>query len=361
MPLAPESATTASASAAGVARAHTPWRDDLPTRPAYLHDTSQVESQLRLLAHMHPGLARVVTIGNGELAAHGLPGGHQLQALVLGAHPDDPSVPRIVHVAGIHPRELANPELLLRWAQRTLELAAQGAPAQQALLAARTIALVPIANPEGRDIVVRGLEVGDADAIWHRTNANPDGPVDLNRNFDAFWGAGGHPTPGQAKYAGEAPASESEVAALQSFVMGFAPAALYDWHSPGGVVLTPWGHTPEPPAAAPRLQRAAQAVARVMGYACSSSFGEWETKATGTLKDWAHLRTGVTSMTIETGAYHHQDDAQFADTLARAMPALDMLAATVDGSRPAPAGAELLASPPAASMFVMPPASAKPA
>ncbi|MEO6867056.1 MAG: hypothetical protein ABI200_03465 [Gaiellales bacterium] len=72
----------------------------------------------------------------------------------------------------------------------------------------------------------------------------------------------------------------------------------------------------------------------------------------GTVKDWAHDQLGAASLTVETGAVHHQSDEQYADTLARLLPSFDALAATVNGSYAPPAAARALAEPTPAAPFV---------
>jgi hypothetical protein len=72
----------------------------------------------------------------------------------------------------------------------------------------------------------------------------------------------------------------------------------------------------------------------------------------GTVKVWFHDQLGSVALTIETGAVDHQDDTQFADTLARVLPALDAVVATVDGRQAPPGAAASLAAPPAAPGFV---------
>ena len=324
--------------------AHDLRRVDVPTRAAYMRDAAQVDAALDALAQRHPATARVVDIGDSARKVQGDPRGHDVRALVLGTRPDDPAVPRILLTAGVHGRETANTELLMEWATRTLDAAAAGDPARRALLDARTIVVVPVVNPDGLDTVVGGLTRGDADAIWHRTNHGSQGGVDLNRNFDNHWGAGS-PIPGNQNYRGPHAASEPEVQAVQGLALQLRPAAVYDLHSPGGVVLVPAG--------VPDARAAAELVSRASGYAVSSSTEHW-TKPVGggTVKDWSHDQLHVPALTIETGAVHHQSDAQYADTLTRMLPALDALVATVDGHHAPPPAAAALATPARAEPFV---------
>jgi hypothetical protein len=303
-----------------------------------VRDVAGVETELRRLAALHPGAARLVDIGDSALRAQDPARGHDIHALVLGTRADDPTVPRILLTAGVHPRETANTQLLLEWARRTLEGAAAGDPARRALLDERTIVLVPLVNPDTHETVVGGLDRRDGDAIWRRTNHGSDGGVDLNRNFDNRWG-GGSTEPGNKNYRGPHASSEPEVQAVQQLARDWRPAAVYDVHSPGEVVLVPSG--------ASDARAAADLVARATGYTVSTSDEHWKDPVGGgTVKDWAHDQLGATSLTIETGSTHHQTDAQYADTLARMLPAIDGLVATVDGRHAPPAGAvELVPAP----------------
>lgn len=309
-----------------------PTRNDpAPPRPAYVREAAGVHAELHALAAAHPASARLLDIGDSARRVADPATGHDLFALVLGTRADDPDVPRVLLTAGVHGRETANPRLLLDWARSTLDRAAAGDAARRALLDARTVVIVPVLNPDGLDTVVRGLEAGDADDAWHRGNHGKAGAVDLNRNFDNRWGAG-DATPGGRHYRGPHPASEPEVQALQEFARALRPAAVYDLHSPGRVVLVPQG--------APDARAAAELVARATGYEVTTSADRWERPVGGgTVKDWAHDQLGAVSLTIETGDAHHQSDSQYADTRARMLPALDALVATVDGRRATPAAA----------------------
>lgn len=335
----------AAAHTPALTRSITPWRSDVPTRPEYVRTPSRIAAELAELARLHPGRARLEDIGDSARKVAGSQAGHDLQALVLGEHADDPTVPRIIFTAGVHPRETANPAVLVEWATRTLTAAANGDPARVALLRDRTVVLVPVVNPDSLDTVIDGLDAGNMARIWRRTNHGARGGVDLNRNFDNRWGAGSS-TPSNQRYRGPHAASEPEVQAIQQLGERLQPAAVYDLHSPGGVVLAPTG--------APDARAAAQLVSRASGYPVSSSNEHWrEPVGGGTVKDWSHDRLGAVSLTIETGSVHHQDRAQYADTLARMLPSLDALVATVDGRHQAPVGAEALARPAAARPFVM--------
>lgn len=296
----------------------------VPTRASYMRSPEAMRAELHGLAARFPDAARVVEIGRSVQ-------GRPIEALVIGRRAADVAVPRVLFTGGVHARETANAPLLLDWASDLLTRAAGGDAARDAILGARTLLVVPSMNPDTAQTVWDGLGSGTLPDIWRRTNHGSGGGVDLNRNFPGpTWGAGS-PLPGNSNYRGPAPASEPETRAVVEFASVQRPAAVYDIHSPGGVVLAP-----APTTARSDATVAARLVGRITGYAVTTSDAHWNRQVGGTLKDWAHDVLDVPSLTIETGAVQHQDDAGYADTRARMFPALDALAATIDGRTAAP-------------------------
>lgn len=334
-----------------------PKRVDVPTAMNTVFvEPAQVSAELRALAAAFPGAARVISAGRSH-------DGRDIPAIVLGTRTDDASVPRILVTGGVHGRETANAPLLMAWARDLLRRGAGTGTgpgigigtgtvdaARGALLANRTVVLVPQVNPDGAQEVAEGLRSGEQSRIWQRRNR---AGVDLNRNFPGpTWGAGSG-DPRNQNYRGPAPASEPETQAVLGLARDWAPAAVYDIHSPGGTILVPaaipWPMSLEQARA--DVSDAALLANRASGYDIDSSAGMWKHETGGTLKDWAHDVLGVPALTIETGAVHHQTPLLVADSRARLFPMLDALVATVDGRHPAPSGAELLAAPPRADRF----------
>jgi hypothetical protein len=318
-----------------------PHRVDVPNwANTYAREPERLNDEMRALAGAYPGAARV------EVAGRSLDG-RDIVALVVGAHADDPSVPRILVTGGVHARETANGPLLVEWARDLLGRSALGDAARGALLANRTVVIVPQVSPDTAATVADGLKTGDEPRIWARTN---HAGVDLNRNFPGpTWGAGSS-DPTNQNYHGPAPASEPETRAVMALGAAWTPSAVYDIHSPGGVILVPSSRTGTPAADS----RAAAALAnRASGYEATTSSDQWAHETGGTVKDWAHDVLGVPGLTIETGAVTHQNEILAADTRSRLFPTLDALVATIDGRHLAPDGAELLATPPRADRFVL--------
>ncbi|KAI3640931.1 hypothetical protein MIR68_001809 [Amoeboaphelidium protococcarum] len=82
-----------------------------------------------------------------------------------------------------------------------------------------------------------------------RANRDRSFGVDLNRNFDVFWGNGGSSrSPWSDTYMGPSAASEPEVAAIQKFLTGLIQEGRnvtvgVDLHSYGQLIMRPYGYT----------------------------------------------------------------------------------------------------------------------
>jgi len=149
--------------------------------------------------------------------------------------------PAIVLVGQLHAREAASGAIVLELATRF----AARLRSDPAFLAARTVWIVPIANPDG------------AEHVWHRDrwwrknrryNGGTAFGVDLNRNFDAGpigdVVQGGRPDPVSAVFRGPRPGSEPEVATLTALLERVRPDVFLDVHTHGRQILAPWTGTP---------------------------------------------------------------------------------------------------------------------
>jgi len=165
-----------------------------------------------------------------------------------------PARPGLLLVAGLHAREVVNPDLLVMLAVRLCSASAAGAglslgakaysAAQvKRILTGLELYILPCANPDGRAFVLSP----DGDAWW-RKNRRPTVPphvgVDLNRNFDFLWpsGIGTSADPADYQvYKGQAPFSEAETRNLRHLLESYPIAAMVDVHSYSELVLWPWG------------------------------------------------------------------------------------------------------------------------
>ncbi len=167
------------------------------------------------------------------------------------------------------------------------------------------ITFVPLVNPDGAELCIRGLSSAPrwAQSLLKNSNTGFDAKVDftlwkangravdLNNNFDADWGKGiGNVTcQSPAGYIGEAPFSESESRALRDLTLrrGFEFAISY--HAKGEIIY--WGYGDNY-----QGEQVARAFAALTGYTLEKSKG-----STGGYKDWFTLSTGKLSLTIEVG------------------------------------------------------------
>jgi len=299
------------------------------------------------LAEAHPSLASVITIGDSYLrenpggaeANEAFPaGGYALKALVLtngDAATASADKARVLVVAGHHPRELGPPELVLRFAERLL--AGHGADAETTALLDRTeISLVFHANPDGRHVAE-----ARRDLMW-RKNANGGEHsscgssrlgVDLNRNYDFFWGdtSGGRASddPCKSNYAGRRAFSEPESRAVRGLARRLFPRAqrrddpegsvdvpvgedntgvFVDVHSSGGYVFYPWGYEDSKSPDNDSLESLARKMASFNGYKLwAGGQPDFQYPVSGDASDYMYAAMGVASFGYEIGKAFYED------------------------------------------------------
>ncbi|MBP5428893.1 MAG: M14 family metallocarboxypeptidase [Clostridia bacterium] len=178
------------------------------------------------------------------------------------------------------------------------------------LLSVRTLWIVPALNPDGVELVERGLSSsgflserirqmngGSDDTSEWQANARG---VDLNHNYDAGFRAykgvesslgilGGSPT----RYSGEYPESEPETAALARFVRSVPLSMILSFHTQGREIYFTSGGR-----ALPYQAAVAARFASMTGYRAAVPSGA---ASYGGLTDWAVGRMGVPSFTVECG------------------------------------------------------------
>ncbi|GAA0328138.1 M14 family zinc carboxypeptidase [Streptomyces blastmyceticus] len=287
-------------------------------------------AHLDQLAAQHPDLATVVTYGKSWLKQAGS-GGHDLKAVcITKMKPGDcslspnPAKPRFFLMSQIHARELTTGEMSWRW---TDELTGQYGkdPDITKLMDTTEMWVVPIANPDGVDIVASG---GD-NPLWQRKNADDSHGascgwtgqigVDLNRNAGSHWGGLGTSTqPCNEVYLGPAADSEPENSALEGLFRQLYPAVrtgtgdsdpapadargmMISLHSDASMVLFPWEsdhrvHSGNDAA----LRALAGRMGSITGYQ-SGQAGEILYDASGGTDDWTYDKLGLASFTIEIG------------------------------------------------------------
>lgn len=252
-----------------------------PTYLKTIPDHRAVETEIIRLKKCYPFL-KVFPIGRSAL-------GRNIYAVSAGKRRKCG-----LYVGATHGLEWLTSLVLLRFIGQVCEgLLGKGSLRGEALEKAierRGLCVVPVLNPDGVEIALKG------NSAWQ---ANARG-VDLNRNFAAGFdlakeiaAQAGYTQPGPTRYGGPFPESEPETRAVVSFAKETDAARLYSFHSQGGQIFYSYGkHTPA------QSHLMARLLAEASGYAVSAPE---PIAAHGGLKDWyieAFRRPGFT---IEIG------------------------------------------------------------
>lgn len=297
---------------------------DLIGRPApsYFRTYEQLKNSLFDLAQRYPNLVEVRDIGDSAEKMRGI-ADRDVLALVLTNRATSGKKPSTMHVGGIHAREIANPELLMTFAQQLLDGYGRD-PEATMMLDSRETVIVPMLNADGHAVVERayaGAKDGNLMQRKSTSGGNPSNGVDLNRNFSWHWGGpGASANPGSETYRGPSAASEPETQAVQAYLREHTPNLFIDWHSYSKLNLYPWGDTKQPTKDHEAYKAIAEKFTTWNGYSPIQSVELYPT--TGTTDDHAYGADGVPALAIETGSAFHQSDAQFAQTLRENLPVL---------------------------------------
>jgi carboxypeptidase T len=319
-PIGPPAADLA---AKGVDRS-SPFRRAYPTFYGGYRTTRAHLTHLADVAKAQPALTRSVDVGDSWLKKRG-EGGHDIMALCITkkaagdcARKPTAAKPRLLVLTGLHPREIATPEV--SW--RLIDHLATGYGKDSAvteLLDGTEIWVVPMVNPDGHDVV----ESGDSSPEMQRKNRNDNGAgctgtsvgTDLNRNFVFRWGGAGAGTePCSETFRGSSAGSEPETVAVRSLVKSLfrdrrgpgandaAPAdttgAVLTYHSFAGLILYPWGHVNADAPNNAGLRALAAGMATFNNYQVGQP-GEVLYNASGTTDDDFYGQLGVPAMTTE--------------------------------------------------------------
>ncbi|KAK9501207.1 hypothetical protein O3M35_002277 [Rhynocoris fuscipes] len=209
--------------------------------------------------------------------------------------------PVIVIDAGIHAREWIAPAVALHILYELVE----NYDKNKNLTDAVEWHIIPLLNPDGYEFS------RTEDRMWRKNRANTSNPfcpgVDLNRNFDLYFGGSGTSLdPCDETYIGTGPFSEPETRALRNYAVKLKNVKLYlTFHSYGQYFLYPWGFGD----ALPKDWKDLDRLARDAEKALSSVYGtHYEVgsstqllgAAAGGSDDWMKARLGVKySYTVE--------------------------------------------------------------
>lgn len=276
------------------------------SRPAWHRTLSSIQQEAKQLATQFSDRVRVQTIGRG---AEPLPGGgfRPIQAIQVSL-PGAPAGgrPRLALTAGVHAREVANPNVLMDQVQRIVADSYLDTPIRR-LLEQVDLDIIPVVNVDGYAAVEQQMAAHVPGKELVRTNSRG---VDLNRNFKAAWGEDARAArsvgdvkrglPGSNDYPGPHGESEPETQAVADYIRMRRPTMVIDWHSASEVVVTPYMSRLEPLEDAGAMQAIAGWLATTMGPRYAPAGTEMFGNVSGSLAEWARREVGAAAVTIET-------------------------------------------------------------
>jgi hypothetical protein len=296
-----------------------------------------IEAFLDRVAAQYPGLVEKVDIGDSWCKTH--PGkcakplpnnGYDLWVLHITNRAISGPKPVFWFDAGIHSREIATPEVAMRFVSYLLDGYNTDADAHW-LVDYHDIWVMPLFNPDGHLIVEAGASADSP--YFQRKNADhddgcsiwPPGMIvqfgtDLNRNYPFKWGCCGGSTleACEQTYRGPSESSEEETAAVTSKIRQLVPdqrgpadtdaapitatGVYQNLHSFADLNLYPWGWVGEPaPNGADLENIAAHMSAQDAG---GNGYDYCQAPnclyvSDGTASDWGYGELGMMSVTTE--------------------------------------------------------------
>jgi carboxypeptidase T len=276
------------------------------------------------VAAAHPALVKLYDIGDSWKKAKGQ-GGHDIQALCITkltagdcALNSKGKKPKFVLHTQIHARELSTGELAYRWID--LLVSSYGTdPEITSLLDTRELWVIPMANPDGVDVVASS----PSRPLMQRKNVDDssgnctagDAGVDLNRNSGFQWDVK-EGQPCEETYPGAKAASEPETLAIQGLLDKIFPdtkgevgqpaaadttGVFVTLHSFGNDILAPYGYTNTDAPNKTPLVALGKKMGAFNGYPVSTGDGGVGYFAPGATDDWLYGTRGVPSFTFEVG------------------------------------------------------------
>ncbi|MDQ3973692.1 MAG: carboxypeptidase [Actinomycetota bacterium] len=206
-----------------------------------------VEAALRQLASTYPSICQLLTLPEPSVE------GRTVHAVRIGS--DSGERTGLLVLAGVHAREIVNPDLVVSFALRTCQAYTAGEGLAfggkrygpddvRAVVDGLDLFCFPLANPDGR--VWAQSPAGDP--MWRKNrNPNPGRPcmgVDVNRNYDFLWSSGiGTSTDSCSEvFKGAGAFSEPETRNVRHLLDEYPQIdCMVDVHSYSELILYPWG------------------------------------------------------------------------------------------------------------------------
>jgi hypothetical protein len=305
------------------------------------HSYLELETDLRLLERDHPGLAKLVELGESLEK-------RKVYALkISGNAAVDESEPAVLFLGCHHAREWISVEVPYLFGKHLLENYDQS-PEVRDLVNRSQIWIVPLVNPDGLEYTIHVYR------YWRknrRFNADGSYGVDINRNYGYQWGydnIGSSPEPVSEVYRGTAAFSEPETEAVRRLFLSRSFQAVISFHSFSQTIMYPWGYIDTPTPDDTELNAIARTMSGLISAVRGTIYGYGRAAGilyptNGDTVDWMYGISGMPSFTVELppvdvehGGFFNDEaaiDAVFSENL----PAMLYLAAyAVQNYVPAP-------------------------
>ena len=202
---------------------------DFPPADSAFHNYSEVIAELNQTAADHPSLVTISSIGPSLL-------GRQLWAAKVT---NGTGVKPVAFICGLHhAREHLTVEVALALLKKLTDEYATN-PTIKGLVDSLEIWIVPMVNPDGGE---QDISTGSYQYWRKNMRNNGDGTygVDLNRNYEKFFGGpGSSGNTGDETYHGPSAFSEPETQAIRDFFNAHDVSVSLSYHSYAELVLWP--------------------------------------------------------------------------------------------------------------------------
>jgi carboxypeptidase T len=314
----------------------------------------EMQTFLDQMVAAHPTLAAKVDYGDSWCKVN--PGactqpspynGYDLFALHITNQAIPGPKPVFWYEAGIHSREIATPEIAMRYISWLLD-GYDSNPDAHWLVDWHDIWVVPMFNPDGHHIVESGG--GGASPYYQRKNANNTNGcttwppsvsnqfgVDNNRNFPFKWNCcgGSSGSPCSQTYHGVSAGSEPENQAMMAQVRLLIPdqrgpndpdaapltttGVLQDMHSNASLNLYPWGWTTTATSNGPEMAVIGQHMRALNADPPGNNYQSCQPPnclyaVDGDANDWGYGELGIPALTTEVGGNDFFVPLSYVDT-----------------------------------------------
>jgi carboxypeptidase T len=266
--------------------------------PVCYRTNEQVQTFLQNIASNDP---QVATLSDAGVSWEG---SRHLWLLKLTNFSRPGPKPGIFLLAGQRPRDIAGPEILLRYISYLTQ--AYGVdPEVTFLLDNRDIYLMPVANPDGYTQVYTNYP------SWFKNTDRDDGcnspqnwGTDLNRNYPFHWNdVGVSNNPCDLSYRGPSPLSEPETQHILSAFEQSGAGLVLSLQAPGPSILYPWGWSSQPAPDLAGLDALGWNLGRLNGTSRQSVRSHnTNNPISGILDDTVYGVYGVPAFTLNIGA-----------------------------------------------------------